>query len=354
VVTPEEGGTPDIVARYLEALLSEIEMEPTFGPLDAVNFGGGTPSTLDAADVGAVISHLDERFGVSSGAEVSLEANPEDWTPAKADALAHAGINRVSLGIQAFSDGTLAKLGRAHTPDQGVAAVEAARAAGIGSVGVDLIFGAAGEGESSWLSTVDVALDLEPDHISIYALTVELGTALSRSVRSGEVAAPDPDFQADAYEQFCRRAAAAGFVQYEVSNFAMRGHHVRYNLSTWAQGDYVAFGIGAHGHRGGIRRRNVRRLDAYLEMVEAGRRPEAGSEAVAGWAAEQERLMLGLRRTAGVVAGSIGRCLWDSTDGERLRLADVIDWEQDRIVVRRPLLTDDVARSVLSLSPGDC
>ncbi len=354
VVTPDEGGTPDIVRRYRAALAAEIGMEPEFGPLDAVNFGGGTPSTVAAGDVAEVLTELDNCFAIMPGAEVSLEANPEDWDLPLATALVEAGITRVSLGVQSFADDTLEKLGRTHTPEQATAAVEVARAAGVGSVGIDLIFGSAYESLESWEGTVETALNSRPDHISVYALTVELGTALSRAVRSGVEPAPDADFQADAYELFGGQAARAGFIHYEVSNFALPGHHVRYNLSTWAQGDYVAFGLGAHGHRAGVRRRNVRRLDAYLRMVEAGERPEAGVEQIEGWAGEQERLMLGLRRTAGVKAGAIGRCLWESAYGVQLREAGAIDMQGDRIVVARPLLADDVARSVLSLSPGDC
>jgi oxygen-independent coproporphyrinogen-3 oxidase len=354
IVTPEEGATADTVSRYGAALLAEIAMERDFGSLDAINFGGGTPSTLDAGDVAAVLARLDRRFGIAPGAEVSLEANPEDWTPELAAALFEVGITRVSLGIQSFGAGTLEALGRMHTAAQAIAAIETARAAEGISVGIDLIFGSADETLDAWAVTVETALKAEPDHISVYALTVELGTALSRAVRSGVEPAPDPDLQADAYELFSREAAQAGFVQYEVSNFARPGHHVRYNLSTWAQGDYVAFGLGAHGHRGGVRRRNVRRLAAYLRMVEAGDRPEAGVETIEGWASEQERLMLGLRRTAGVETGEIGRRLWESAHGVRLRNAGAIAMKSDRIVVERPLLTDEVARGVLSLSPGDC
>lgn len=354
VVTPEEGGTPDMVDRYLRAIIAEIDMEPEFGPLDAVNFGGGTPSTLEADAVASVLEQLSRRFGTTKDAEVSLEANPEDWNPELASALVEVGVNRVSLGVQSLSNAVLDTLGRAHRAEAALQAVRTARQAGVTSIGIDLIFGAVGETESSWAETVAAALDAEPDHISTYALTVELGTAFSRAVRAGEVNPPDADFQADAYEHFVGAATASGLTRYEVSNFAKRGHTVRYNLATWAQGEYVAFGLGAHGHREGVRRRNVRRLEAYVRMVESGRRPQAGAETISGWHAEQERVMLGLRRAAGVTAGEAGGCLWSSDAGQRLRTAGVVQMLGDRLTVTRPLLTDDVARSVLSLSPGDC
>jgi oxygen-independent coproporphyrinogen-3 oxidase len=285
---------------------------------------------------------------------VSLEANPEDWSPELATALVAAGVNRVSLGVQSLSRTVLDTLGRAHRAETALQAIATARQAGVRSIGIDLIFGAVGETEGSWAETVTAALEAQPDHISIYALTVERGTALSRAVRAGEVNPPDFDFQADAYEHFVDAATASGFTRYEVSNFAKPGHTVRYNLATWAQGDYVAFGLGAHGHREGVRRRNVRRLEAYLRMVESGRRPQAGADTISDWPAEQERVMLGLRRAAGVKAGDAGGCLWSSTTGARLRSAGVVRMQGDRLVVTRPLLTDDVARNVLSLSPGDC
>lgn len=350
VVTPDEMPKRRSIDEYVAALLREIGMEPPWQPLHAVNLGGGTPSTLPPSDIARIIEALRGRFGILDDAEISIEANPEDITPESAEALAAAGVDRVSLGIQSFDDEVLATLGRLHDGAGAAAAVGACRAAGFRSVSVDLIYGSAVESPASWERTVRRALDLEPDHLSAYALTVELGTELSRSVRAG-APAPDPDRQADMYEIVVRSAREAGLVHYEISNFAMAGHHCRYNLATWAQGDYVAFGLGAHGHRAGMRRRNVRRLDRYLEMVSAGTRPQAGADLVAGWAREQERLLLGLRRRAGVVAGSGGEQLLASSHGQRLVTAGVMGLTGDRLVVHRPLLTDEVNRSVLSLTP---
>ena len=203
----------------------------------------------------------------------------------------------------------------------------------------------------SWDATVADAIALEPDHLSGYALTVERGTELSRLVTAGREPAPDPDDQADAYELLVAEAAAAGLRHYEVSNFARPGHACRYNLSTWAQGEYIAFGLGAHDHRNGRRSRNVRRLDVYLDTVGRGERPRAGSEITTAHGREQERLMLGLRRRAGVVAGPIGRALLGTTGGQRLVDAGVLGCDGDRLVVLRPLLTDEVTRAVLALEP---
>jgi len=339
------------IDRYAAAIHREIGLEPEWAPLDAVNFGGGTPSILPAARLAAMVASLRARFGIAANCEISIEANPEDVTAEYAAALIAAGFNRISLGVQSFDDRVLDTLGREHSAAVATAAVAAARRAGFRSVNVDLIFGTPAESVTSWRRTVETALGLEPDHVSGYALTVERGTALSRAVAAG-AAAPDPDDQADKYEILQEAAAGAGLVRYEVSNWARPGHGCRYNLGTWAQGEYVAFGLGAHGYRSGVRRRNPRRLDAYLRPIERGERPEAGRETLPGPERETERVFLGIRRTAGVVAGVAGRRLLASAAGRRLVAAGVIALSGDRLVVNRPLLTDAVARELLALSPG--
>ncbi len=345
VVTPEEGGAPDRFGRYVDAVLAEIEMAGEWGPLDAIDFGGGTPSRLPAADLGRVVAALRDRFGLAEGAEVSLEANPEDWTPPTATAVAAAGFNRVSLGVQSFDLAVLEALGRRHRPADAEAAIDAAEAAGFRTVNVDLIYGTSGESMASWAATVRRALDAGLPHLSAYALTVERGTALSRAVAAG-APAPDPDGQADAYEYLRAAASEAGLVRYEVSNWARPRHACHYNLATWAQGEYLGFGLGAHSHRAGMRRRNVRRLDVYLERVERGELPEAGRERLTPAAREQERLFLGLRRVAGAETGTAGSALLDSDAGRRLVAAEVIEERHGRLRVVRPLLTDAVLREI--------
>lgn len=341
-------GRDDQVDRYLAALVCEIGEEPAWGVLDAVFVGGGTPSRVPAAGLGRIVDALDRRFGIVTGAEVTLEANPEDWSAERAAELVGAGFTRVSFGAQSFNEVVLGALGRRHAPPQIDAAVSQSRAAGFGSVSLDLIFGTPGEDPTSWRATVEGAVRLEVDHVSTYALTVEPATTLGRAVRAGRPA-PDPDDQADKWELAAGLLAAAGFVRYEVSNHARPGHPCRYNLGVWAGGEYLGFGMGAHGHRAGIRRRNVRRLDTYLARVEAGLGPVQAVEEVSGWAAEQERLMLGLRRTAGVKAGPGGAALAASEQGRRLIEAGVMTMVGDRLVVSRPLLTDEVVRAVLGL-----
>lgn len=348
VVALDEG--PVDRSGYTEGIVAEIAMEERWGPLHAVNVGGGTPTQTSSSDLGSIVGALRASFGFEEEVEVSVEANPEDWDDGLAARLVEMGFTRVSFGAQSFDEDVLRRLGRLHEPADVVTAVGSARHAGFGTVNIDLIYGTPGESSESWEYSVGAALDLGIDHLSAYSLTVEPGTALSGAVLAG-AAAPDPDDQADKYELLEGLAAEAGLIRYEVSNFARPGHHCRYNLATWGHGEFVGFGLGAHDHRDGVRHRNHRRLDRYLEAVDSGRRPRLGFERLDEWSREQERLMVGLRRAAGVVAGPVGDALLASDVGRRLLDTGVIERAGDRIIVRKPLLTDAVVRSVLSLSP---
>jgi putative oxygen-independent coproporphyrinogen III oxidase len=346
-------GRDDLMGRYVKAVATEIGREQPWHPLASVYVGGGTPSRVPPALLGSLLEALSERFGIEQGAEVSLEANPEDWTPAHSDQVAERGFERVSFGSQSFDPGVLASLGRRHRPEQIAAAVVTARRSGFRSINLDLIFGTPGETAGRWEATLDQAVALEPDHVSCYALTVEPGTELGRAVAAG-APAPDSDLQADFYEMACETLGEAGLVRYEVSNWARPGHAARYNLAVWGQAEYLAFGMGAHRFRDGLRSHNRRLLDGYLTAVEGDNSPTAGHEVISGWAAEVERVFLGIRRVAGVVAGAAGTALMASEDGQRLAAAGVIDLFEERLTVLRPLLTDHVARALLALAPQEC
>jgi oxygen-independent coproporphyrinogen-3 oxidase len=344
-------GRDRLIERYVAAVLAEIAAEPQWRSLRSVYFGGGTPSRVAPALLAAIVAALGDRFGFQPEAEISLEANPEDWTPVLAGRLIASGFNRVSFGAQSFHPGVLKSLGRAHRPEAIPAALAVARRAGFESVNLDLIYGTPGEGLSEWEGTLMKAMATEPDHVSCYSLTVERGTELYRQVAAGSPG-PDPDLQADEYELAEAILARHGLVAYEVSNWARPGHHCRYNLAVWGQAEYLSFGMGAHRFRDGVRSHNLSRLDLYLEAIERGEPPRRGVEPVEGWVAEQERLFLGLRRRAGVKSGEAGRRLLESVEGKELVAAGVLGISGDRLVVLRPLLTDAVIRVVLALSPG--
>ncbi len=342
-------GRDDLASRYVEAVCTEIRRAEPWMPLDAVYFGGGTPSHVDPGLLATILDTLAARHGTATDAEVTLEANPEDFSLDRAVRLRETGFNRVSFGAQSFDREVLVALGRRHDADQVEASVEAAGAAGFDNVSIDLIYGTPGAPRESWIESLRRVTSIAPNHVSCYALTVEPGTPLARNVRAG-APAPDPDRQAHHYETADRVLTEAGYRRYEVSNWARPGAECRYNMTVWAQGEYEAYGNGAHGFRRGRRFRNHRRLDAYIARVESGDSPRAGHDAVEGWDAEIDRLFVGLRRTVGVADGPGTGALLTSDDGRSLLEAGVIRGENGRVVVTKPLLTDAVQRSVLGLS----
>jgi len=338
---------------YVDALVTEVGMESDFGPLDAVNFGGGTPSRLDPKQLRRVIDALTSRFGLKSDVEMSLEVNPEDWTDEFGRGLSEAGFTRVSVGAQSFDSGVLEALGRLHTVEMIDATVQGLRACGIRSVGIDLIFGHPSETGRSWTRTVEQAMEIGVDHISTYSLTVETGTKLSRDIAAG-APAPDDDVQADRYQQFEEISQSHGFVRYEISNHAKPGQVCRYNLATWSHGEYVAFGIAAHDHRWGVRYRNHQRVERYLEAVATGDRPRLGVEYLSEQEQERDRLMLGLRLAAGTPLTPTARRFAASDAGMAMVEAGILEIGAGRMRVVVPMMTDAVIREALSVSAADC
>lgn len=343
-------GRDDVADRYLDALVTEIRSVVAWGPLDALFIGGGTPSRFGSDRIRQVIRAVADQHGLAIDAEVSMEANPEDIDSRSAERFVDSGVTRLSLGVQSFDDDVLVALGRAHDRAVAAAAVEAALGAGFDSVSVDLIYGAPQESDHSWNSTLTTAVGLGPHHVSAYSLTVEPGTVLWKDVRGG-AEAPDPDIQADRWEMADAVLSVAGYERYEVSNHSLPGHHCRYNAAVWGHAEYLGFGVGAHAFRNGVRTVNVRRLDTYLDRVERGMGPVQTSDTVSGWAAEQERLFVGLRRAGGAALGAGGRALLDSAAGTRLVEAGVLAVQDGRLVVTRPLLTDEVLRGILAVEP---
>jgi oxygen-independent coproporphyrinogen-3 oxidase len=341
-------GQDHVAPRYVGAVCAEVQAADPWRPLEAIFFGGGTPSHVDPALLGRIVEALVARHGITNGAELSLEANPEDFSIERASQLRQIGFNRVSFGAQSFDDTVLASLGRRHLAADIEDSVLAARKAGFDNVSVDLIYGTPGETDQSWGQSLRRAVTVAPDHISCYALTVERGTPLGRAVSAG-AEAPDSDVQANRYETADRILTSNGFDRYEVSNWSKPGWECRYNLTVWAQGEYEAYGNGAHGFREGRRYRNVRRIDAYIQRVESGASPRAGHDTVTGWEAELDRLFVGLRRTVGVAEGPGTETFLASAEGKTLVDAGVLGVGDGRIRVTRPLLTDAVHRSLLAL-----
>ncbi|MGG7464102.1 radical SAM family heme chaperone HemW [Plantibacter sp. YIM 135347] len=269
-------------------------------PASTVFFGGGTPTLLPADDLVRMFHGVVEAFGLAEGAEVTTEANPDSVDAAYLQRLADAGFTRVSFGMQSAVPHVLATLERTHDPERVPLVVQWAKDAGL-DVSLDLIYGTPGESLEDWRASLDRAISCAPDHVSAYSLIVEPGTKLARQIRSGEVATPDEDLQADMYELADGLLADAGYDWYEVSNWSKGPQHrSQHNLSYWTGEDWWGVGPGAHSHVGGVRWWNVKHPAAYAQRMAAGESPAAGRETLDDDTRELERILLLTRTRDGI------------------------------------------------------
>ncbi len=276
--------------------------------VSTVFFGGGTPTLLPPADLAAMLTAVDEEFGLAAGAEVSTEANPDSVDQRALGELRAAGFTRMSFGMQSAVGHVLDVLDRSHTPGRPQKCVAWARAEGFEHVSLDLIYGAPGESAGDWEQSVRSAIEAGPDHISAYALIVEDGTRLAARIRRGELAPPDDDDLADRYLAADAEFAAAGLAWYEVSNWARDAESAcRHNLLYWTGGNWWGAGPGAHSHVGGTRWWNVRHPSAYAARIAAGASPGQAREVLTSAERRIERIMLTTRLAAGCEVAELGR-----------------------------------------------
>jgi oxygen-independent coproporphyrinogen III oxidase len=291
---------------FTEAILAEWRRwqgDPVWqdSPLvHTVYFGGGTPSRLEPGSIGRLLDGIARARPIAAGAEVTLEANPDDVGPASAAAWRAAGVTRVSLGVQSFDPAVLRWMHRTHSSDQVAPAVEALRGAGIAEVSLDLIFGLPSALGREWERDLDAAFGLAPEHLSLYGLTIEDHTPLARWTARGEVAPVDEDRYAAEFLHACRALAAEGFDHYEVSNAARPGHQARHNSAYWHRAPFIGLGPSAHSGLGRVRRWNLREWAAYERAVAAGGDPTAGAEELSEASVAVEELYLGLRTRDGL------------------------------------------------------
>jgi len=310
----EASGGMAAARRYLDALSIELDLRAASAEfrgiaLDSVYLGGGTPTVLPAEWLAEMMSRIAARFALAEGAERTAEANPGTVDEAKVQALLAAGVNRMSLGVQSFSDDVLRLLGRCHTADEASDAIAAVRAAGCRNLNIDLIYGVPTQSAEDWRETLQRALAARPEHVSAYGLSVEEGTPLAAAVESGELADIDQDLYGDMYQAARDVLTGAGYVHYEISNFALPGFECRHNRRYWAADEYLGLGASAHSHRRGVRWNNCRDVVVYASMLEAGVLPVARAERLGARAHLGEVLMLGLRRGEGVSEAEIAeRC----------------------------------------------
>jgi len=294
-------GLDALVAPFVDALHREIEQSPYAGAhFDTVFFGGGTPTYLDGATLAGILEHLARRFAIPSDAEITCEANPGSVSLEQLRTLRQAGFNRLSFGVQSFHPDELRRMERIHTPEEVVQGVAWARAAGFANLNLDLIFALPQQTLERWAASLQQAIALQPEHLSLYALMLEPNTRFYHLYQKGKLRLPDDETQVAMYRLAQRRTAQAGYQQYEISNYALLGYECQHNLIYWRNEPYLGFGPGAVSYMDGRRWTNIKHPREYIRRVLAGEPLELEWERLTGWDAVAETLMLGLRVRAGV------------------------------------------------------
>ena len=339
---------------YAEAICREIESWAHLsGPVETVFLGGGTPSQVAPVLIGQMLEAAQRHLGLHPDAEISVEVNPGTVDREKFATLKALGCNRISIGAQAFRDADLRHLGRQHSAADVERAYAAARAVGFANVSLDLVANVPGVSEANWHFSVERAIALNPEHLSVYSLTIEEGTIFAQRQRQGLLKPVADDRQAHTLEWTDTQLVAAGYEHYEVSNYARLGYRSRHNWGYWTGVAYLGVGLGAHSFVDGKRFWNTRDLNAYLDAMDQGWSPCAGEETIAPDTARRERLWMGLRTVEGIelTEEEIGRVQsskrfddlekvgYVALKGQRLRLtragfllADALCLELDRIV----------------------
>jgi oxygen-independent coproporphyrinogen III oxidase len=319
------------VQAWLESVAAELSLRARAESwerlqLQTLYVGGGTPSLLGVGAMSALAELLGGYATWDDEIEWTAEANPESFGSELAQDWRAAGVSRVSLGVQTFHEPALRWMGRMHGADGPARAVAAARQAGLRDVSVDLIFGLPSRLERNWATDLDRALELEPEHVSLYGLTAETGTPLGRWVSAGRETLADQDRYATEYLLAVDRLTDAGFVQYEVSNFARPGRESRHNRAYWRHHAYAGVGPGAHSYAPPVRSWNVRDWAEYRRRVLNGQTAEAGREELTAEEVALERIWLGLRSDDGLASSTLG-------DAQR-RL--VLRWEREGWAIAGP------------------
>ncbi len=301
---------PALKLRYIGALAREIRHSGAHSairnpqsamlPADTIYFGGGTPSLLEPDDVHDLIAACREAFAVTADAEITLEANPETVTEDRLRRFREAGINRLSFGVQSFRDDELRRLSRLHSADRARHAMREARAAGFDNVSLDLMMWLPEQRVSEWLESVDQAIALTPDHLSLYLLEVYPNAPLKEEMARGRWSqAPDEDAET-MYLAAMERLEAAGLEQYEISNVARRGRRSRHNVKYWTDGEWLGFGCGAHSTRRGTRSKNVASTEEYIDRVGRGESTAVETRTLTPAERLGDALFTGLRLTDGI------------------------------------------------------
>ena len=291
---------PDLKERYVAALLTEITRAADGSPADTIYFGGGTPSLLDPVEVQAIVEACRRAWALPSGAEITLEANPETVTREAFDGFRAAGVNRLSMGVQSFRDEELGRLSRLHSVAKAREAFACARAAGFDNISLDLMMWLPQQTVAQWLESVDALIALGPDHASMYLLELYPNAPLRDAMARGHWSLAPDDDAAEMYLSGLDRMDRAGYVPYEISKVAQPGRESRHKLKYWSDGEWLGFGGGAHSTRSGVRWKNLAATPEYISTVAAGGQVAIERRALSADERLEDALFMGLRLTAGL------------------------------------------------------
>lgn len=293
------------VDQYIEAVGKEIEMmirkmPEQFQQIETVFLGGGTPTALSAMQIQRLLEIVNQLLPMNSVVEFSSEANPDELTKEKLDALINGGVNRLSMGVQSFDQKLLKKLGRTHSNEHVYQTIEDAKKTGFQNISIDLMYGLPGQSMEQWEETLKLALELNLPHYSAYSLIVEPKTIFYIQYAKGKLSLPAEDDEADMYGLLMEKMESKGIHQYEISNFALNGYESAHNKIYWDNGEYAGIGAGAHGYLKGVRYSNHGPIKRYLELISNGERPIVRQHEVSQAEKCEEQMFLGLRKTDGV------------------------------------------------------
>ena len=295
-------GKNHLAKRYTDAVIVEMQNRlQALGTLPVLNtlyFGGGTPSAIPPGQLDRILTSA--KNAIAPDAEITAEANPNDRK--HFEKLYEHGINRLSLGVQAFTDRALKALGRFHTASDAIVAFQAARDVGFKNISVDLMYGAPGQTPEEWATSIQRAIELCPEHISVYGLTIEPQTNFARRFQKGKLDVPPETDQAEMYMYAIDQLEAAGYTHYEISNFAQPGFASRHNLNYWHDRPYLGVGLSAHSYLDNRRSWNVRGITTYIQRIEATGYALEREEQLTPTQHIMERVMLGLRQRRGLCA----------------------------------------------------
>lgn len=347
-------GLAEVSNSYIDLLIKEIRLaraqvvENTVVP--SIFFGGGTPSLMQASDIGRVISAIKSEFNLSLDAEITMECNPDTVSKESLAQFKAVGVNRVSFGMQSAVKHVLETLDRTHNPDNLLQVTTWAQQIGFKEISVDLIYGTPGESICDWQTSIDSALSLPITHISAYALIIEEGTKLAGQIKRGQVQPVDDDLAAEKYLIADRAFTAAGFNWYELSNWAKPNSASKHNLAYWSGDNWWGAGPGAHSHLNGKRFWNVKHPNLYREKLQSDQSPIAGSEFLEQSQIESERLMLSIRLPTGVAKKTLSeQQIFELSEYVGSGHLDQSNWNDGRatLTVDGRLIADRILRKIL-------